>query len=72
MEITEKQFIRALIDHFEKMALQWKGSQTGSLVLIEIEKIVDSLKELEKWSGSMDKNKVHLGHTFGPFGFKIE
>ena len=72
MEITKHDFIEAITDFFRKEYNQNKGDYNFELVIKH--KVLKSLVEyfnLMDEKNLLDK-KVHIGHVFGPFGFKVK
>ena len=72
MEITEREFHRAVLAYFEKL-----HKEVGRVgwTADNIEKVTKELRDLVAMDSKIkgrEKVMVHLGHTFGPFGFKIK
>jgi len=69
MEITKGDFTRALIEFFlNEIRTQRGGVHTfAGRTTGELRKYLNFLE-----SDGIDKQLVHIGNTFGPFGFKVE
>ena len=72
MEMDRKKFIEALMDYFGA-EIDLRGS-TAEQYKRACGQVFRSLRDLEMVLPNFrgKRRYVHLGHTFGPFGFKIE
>ena len=70
MNILERDFHKALLVHFKKREKESTALDHNKILAIirDLTILVDAERRL---SGRED-HKVHLGHVFGPFGFKID
>ena len=70
MKITRNQFIEAIGKYFTDEMEKSKGSPYGThcrLLVRELNLLIIVQREARK-----SRERVHLGHTFGPFGFKVD
>jgi hypothetical protein len=70
MEMSELNFHIALLEYFKKRKKECTGFDADAIQIII--KGLARLIEAEQSFAGRENIKVHLGHTFGPFGFKIK
>lgn len=76
MEMTKHDFVKALIKYFSR-ELAEKTKSREQLTKATGELSGDVYGALVKLADQMEHSpvkdeKVHIGHTFGPFGFEIK
>jgi hypothetical protein len=71
MEMDERKFYEALMEYFKRREKDCTALDKEMIQIIT-SRLVQLVSTLRSEPLYRKDKKVHLGHTFGPFGFKVE
>jgi len=72
MEISEREFHRAILAYFEKLHKEVGRVGWTADNIERVTKELQGLVAMESKTKGREEVMVHIGHTFGPFGLKIK
>ncbi len=72
MEIPEAEFHKALVGYFLKLYKRTKKTEFRYKEIVEVIEALQKIVAMDRLLPKVKESKVHLGHVFGPFGFKVK